>query len=42
MMFAYSLGDMADVKILFGDIVAEEPTTGGFLVRAVITPKTAR
>jgi hypothetical protein len=33
MRFAYSLGDMADVKILFGDIVAEEPTTGGFVVR---------
>jgi len=33
MRFAYSLGGMTDVKVLFGDIVAEEPTTGGFLVR---------
>jgi len=31
--FAYPLGGMSDVRILFGDIVAEEPTTGGFLVR---------
>ena len=33
MRFAYSSGGMTDVRILFGDIVAEEPTTGGFLVR---------
>jgi len=33
MRFAYPLSGMSDVRILFGDIVAEEPTTGGFLVR---------
>jgi len=33
MRFAYSLDGMTDVRILFGDIIAEELTAGGFLVR---------
>jgi len=32
MRFAYSLGGMSDVKILFGDIIAEEAVKGTFLV----------
>ncbi len=32
MTFAYLTGDMTDVKVLFGDIVAEEATKGTFMV----------
>jgi hypothetical protein len=31
--FAYFSGDMTDVQILFGDIIAEEPGKGNFVVR---------